>query len=101
MRREGRGWIHNAAQGARCVGALPPEPYQQLAVRAAAAVGLDYAGVDLIASEEAADGAVVLEVNGVAAWHKLQRATGIDIAALLVDDLLLRKLPQVQASRAA
>jgi tetrahydromethanopterin:alpha-L-glutamate ligase len=101
MRREGRGWIHNAAQGARCVGAVAPEPYQQLAVRAAAALGLDYAGVDLIPSDEAADGAVVLEVNGVAAWHKLQRATGIDIAALLVDDLLLRKLPQAQASRAA
>ena len=36
-------------------------------------------------------GALVLEVNGVAAWRRLQRATDIDIAALLVDDLLSRK----------
>ena len=101
MRREGRGWIHNAAQGARCIGATPPVAFESLAVRAAAALGLDYAGVDLIPSDEAAEGALVLEVNGVAAWHRLQRATGVDVAALLVDDLLSRKLPQATAGRAA
>ena len=101
MRREGRSWIHNAAQGARCVGAAAPEGYQRLAERAAAAIGLDYAGVDLIPDQDAPDGASVLEVNGVAAWRQLQRATGVDIAALMVDDLLLRKLPQAAAGRAA
>ena len=101
MRRQGRGWIHNAAQGARCIGAEAPGSYERLAVRAAAALGLDYAGVDLIPSDDAADGALVIEVNGVAAWHKLQRATGIDVAALLVEDLLSRKLPQSAAGRAA
>lgn len=101
MRREGRTWIHNAAQGARCVGAQAPESFNRLAQRAAAALGLDYAGVDLIPDEEAPEGARVLEVNGVAAWQKLQRATGIDIATLLVDDLLERKLPQAAPGRAA
>ena len=43
----------------------------------------------------------MLEVNGVAAWRQLQRATGVDIAALMVDDLLLRKPPQAAAGRAA
>jgi hypothetical protein len=35
----------------------------------------------------------VLEVNGVAAWRGLQTVTPLDIAAMLVDDLLDRKLP--------
>ena len=33
----------------------------------------------------------VIEVNGVAAWHGLQRVTDFNIAAALVDDLLDRK----------
>ena len=97
MRRQGKGWIHNAAQGAHCIGGAAPEPFERLAVRAATALGLDYAGIDLIPSDEAAEGALVLEVNGVAAWRRLQQATGVDIATLLVDDLLLRRLPQAAA----
>ena len=33
----------------------------------------------------------VIEVNGVAAWHGLQRVTDFNIAAALIDDLLDRK----------
>ena len=47
-------------------------------MRAAAAVGAEYAGVDLL---PARDGTVyVLEVNGVPGWEGLQEATGIDVA---------------------
>lgn len=89
MRRISDGWVHNVAQGARCeAAALTPE-LAHLAEAASAALELDYAGVDLIPS---AEGAQVLEVNGVAAWQGLQRVTPFSIAQALVDDLLDRRL---------
>jgi len=63
---------------------LPPE-WSALAVRAASAVGADYAGVDLLPSR---DGRVfVLEVNGIPGWQGLQEATGLDVAGAVVDHL--------------
>jgi RimK family alpha-L-glutamate ligase len=62
--------------------------WEQLALRAAAAVGADYAGVDLI---PARDGSVyVLEVNGVPGWRGFQHATGLDVAGAIVDHLVHR-----------
>jgi tetrahydromethanopterin:alpha-L-glutamate ligase len=94
MRRVGgRGWIHNFARGARCEPAPLDEALSRIAVRASRALGLDYAGVDLIADRTRADAPLlVLEVNGVAAWRGLQSVTPVDIAAALVDDLLDRRL---------
>jgi tetrahydromethanopterin:alpha-L-glutamate ligase len=93
MRRSGgKGWIHNVAQGARCEPAELTLPLAQTAVRATAALGLDYAGVDLIPNPDDDALPLVLEVNGVAAWRGLQSVVPFDIAAALVDDLLDRKL---------
>lgn len=65
-----------------------PAAWGGLAVRAAAAVGADYAGVDLL---PARDGAVfVLEVNAVPGWQALQEVTGIDVAGAIVDHLVER-----------
>jgi tetrahydromethanopterin:alpha-L-glutamate ligase len=94
MRRVSRHWVHNMAQGARC----EPQPLDdetgvalaRTAERAAAALAIDYAGVDLMPTP---DGPTVLEVNGVAAWRGLQRVTPFDIARVLVDDLIDRRLP--------
>lgn len=97
MRRVSEHWIHNVAQGARVEAAeLTPE-LASLAEDAAAALGLDYAGVDLMpvaAAEQRAGLAPIqiLEVNGVAAWRGLQKVTGFNIARALVDDLIDRKL---------
>jgi tetrahydromethanopterin:alpha-L-glutamate ligase len=93
MRRVSTHWVHNVAQGARCEPAELERPLAQLAERAARALDMDYAGVDLIA---AASGPriQVLEVNGVAAWQGLQRVTGFNIAGAIVDDLLDRKMAQ-------
>jgi len=100
MRRSGgRGWIHNVARGARCEPAELDDVLAQLAVRATNALGLDYAGVDLIpGTAEGAPTPLVLEVNGVAAWRGLQSVTSTDIAAALVDDLLDRKLAGTHAA---
>ncbi|WOD15347.1 ATP-grasp domain-containing protein [Paraburkholderia kirstenboschensis] len=94
MRRiGGKGWIHNFAQGATCEAAELDAALAQTAVRATEALGLDYAGVDLIPDPRDAARPLVLEVNGVAAWRGLQSVTSIDVAAALADDLLFRKLP--------
>lgn len=98
MQRVGRGWIHNVKQGARCMAAPLTEALARPAERAAATLGLDYAGVDLIATPQ---GPTVLEVNGVAAWRGLQGVTGFNIAEALVDDLLGRRLPAEAARREA
>ncbi|WP_238812561.1 ATP-grasp domain-containing protein [Paraburkholderia sp. SG-MS1] len=93
MRRVGgKEWIHNFAQGARCEPAELDAPLAQTAVQAAAALGLDYAGVDLIPNPDDATRPLVLEVNGVAAWRGLQSVTPLDLAAALANDLLERKL---------
>ena len=99
MRRVGgKGWIHNFAQGAACEPAALDDTLADSAVRATEALGLDYAGVDLIPDPDDAARPLVLEVNGVAAWRGLQSVTSLDIADALVADLLDRKLA---ASRAA
>lgn len=99
MRRVGgRGWIHNFAQGGRCEPESLDPALAHTAIHAADALGLDYAGVDLIPNPDDANRPLVLEVNGVAAWRGLQSVTTVDLAAALVDDLLDRKLA---ASRAA
>ena len=98
MRRVGTGWIHNVAQGARCEPAELTAELAALAERAAAALEMDYAGVDVIPS---ADGVQVLEVNGVAAWRGLQRVTGFNIARAIVDDLLDRRLAAKRTGRRA
>jgi tetrahydromethanopterin:alpha-L-glutamate ligase len=99
MRRVGgQGWIHNFARGARCEPAMLDDALADIAVRASRALGLDYAGVDLIADAGSPHRHLVLEVNGVAAWRGLQSVTQLDIAGALVDDLLDRKLARGAAA---
>ena len=94
MRRVSDHWVHNVAQGARCEAAPLDGVISALAEAAAAALEMDYAGVDILPT---AAGPTVLEVNGVAAWQGLQRVTAFNIAQALVDDLLQRKWPARRA----
>ena len=81
-------WRTNVAIGGSAKPFDLPDEWAQLALRAAAAVGADYAGVDLLPSR---DGTIyVLEVNGIPGWEGLQRATGIDVAGAIVDHLTAR-----------
>ena len=96
MRRVSEHWVHNVAQGARCEPAELTPDLAQRAERAAQALDMDYAGVDLVPSP--GQGIQVIEVNGVAAWQGLQRVTGFNIARALVVDLLDRKLARADTA---
>ena len=100
MRRVSAHWIHNVAQGARCEPAALRPDLAEIAQAAAAALGLDYAGVDLMPARTGAP-IQVIEVNGVAAWQGLQRVTAFNIAAALVADLVERRLGAAARERRA
>ena len=99
MRRVSEHWVHNVAQGARCHPAVLTPELARCAEHAALALGMDYAGVDLMPSAEAPE-IQVIEVNGVAAWRGLQRVTRFNIARAIVDDLLDRKMAATQHAAA-
>jgi RimK family alpha-L-glutamate ligase len=89
-------WRSNVSRGGTPHAYELPPAWAALAVRAAAAVGADYAGVDLLPG---VDGSLfVLEVNGIPGWRGLQTATGIDVAGTLIDHLAGRMTPDSQAS---
>ena len=86
IERRSDGWRTNLSRGGTARPIELPEAWAGLAVRAAAAVGAEYAGVDLL---PARDGTVyVLEVNGIPGWQGLQEATGVDVAGAILDYLV-------------
>jgi RimK family alpha-L-glutamate ligase len=86
MIRHGSGWITNIKQGARAEAAIPSQELSDLALRACACVGADFAGVDIMQNRE--DRFVVLEVNSMPAWQGLQRVTRTRIADAIVAPFL-------------
>jgi RimK family alpha-L-glutamate ligase len=85
IERVGTGWRANLARGASARPIVLDEARAALCVRAAATLGADYAGVDLL---QAADGRdYVIEVNGIPGWRGVERETGADVAAALVEHL--------------
>jgi tetrahydromethanopterin:alpha-L-glutamate ligase len=86
MARHSPDWITNVKQGGRPVAVAATEEMRDVAVRAAAAVGASFAGVDVLYD---GDGRLtVLEVNSMPAWSGLQKVTSFDIAAALAGDLI-------------
>jgi RimK family alpha-L-glutamate ligase len=86
MRRHASQWITNVKLGARPEAYVPRDNEVDLAIRAAAAVGADFAGVDLIRGRD--DVPCVLEVNSMPGWRGLQGVTQTRIADVLARDLL-------------
>ena len=81
-------WRTNVSRGGAVRPFELPAAWEQMALQAAAAVGADYAGVDLLPSR---DGVVfVLEVNGIPGWKGLQQATGVDVSGAIVEHLIGR-----------
>jgi SAM-dependent methyltransferase len=86
MVRHATHWITNVKQGGRPVSVVPDATMRDLALRATAAVGANFAGVDILYD---ADGQpTVLEVNSMPAWSGLQRVTRANIASILAADLV-------------
>ena len=83
MQRRSQHWVTNRAQGAVCEPIGDDAGLYKLAVAAAAAVKIDYAGVDLM--RDAAGNWTVGEVNGIPAWQGLQRVTGENITQWVVN----------------
>jgi RimK family alpha-L-glutamate ligase len=78
-------WRSNAARGGDAT-AHRPEPHEiEMAIAAAASLGLGQCGVDLV---ESADGPIVLEVNPTPGFRRLEAATGIDVARALVSNAI-------------
>jgi len=80
MSRRNDDWITNVNLGgkAEAVAAKAEGDLSGLAVAAAAAVGADFAGVDIVRDD--AGKAFVLEVNSMPAWSGLQSVASVNIA---------------------
>jgi RimK family alpha-L-glutamate ligase len=94
MQRNSTHWITNVKRGGRPVAAFVSDKMKALAVRAATAVGADFAGVDILYGADHQP--TVLEVNSMPAWSGLQKVTSVNIAsvfvAALVEALAARQL---------
>lgn len=88
MERVSQHWITNRAQGAQCIGVPLTAALAELAEAAAAAVDVDYAGVDLL--RDAQGRWWVGEVNGVPAWWGLTQATGENVSGALCEAFCTR-----------
>ncbi|MBZ9857232.1 RimK family alpha-L-glutamate ligase [Mesorhizobium sp. CA13] len=100
MSRSSDDWITNVNRGG------VPEPVSghgeaelaALAVAASAAVGADFAGVDIVRAD---DGSLfVLEVNSMPAWSGLQSVVAVNIAEAIADALLKFLADRTEATAA-
>ncbi len=82
-------WKTNVAQGAKVLKAPKIPEVEELALKAAKALNLYYAGVDIAETPE--NSYVVFEVNAAPLWRGFQKATGInpadEIAKFVIDHI--------------
>ncbi len=79
-------FVTNYSQGAD-LDPAPVRPYETMAVKATKALGLEYAGVDLVESPE---GPKVIEVNPSPQWLGLSKILKKDIAMILAEYVVNR-----------
>ena len=86
MRRIAQGdFRSNAELGGRAESISPDGEAVRIAERAAALLGLDYCGVDLLPT---ADGYLLCEVNSNAFFGTFERVTGINVAARYAEHII-------------
>lgn len=93
MARRAEGWITNIAKGAKAEPVTGPlrSKLESLALAASAAIGTDFAGIDII---PAADGRLlVLEVNSMPAWTGLESVVPVRIADCIARALAAHIVP--------
>ncbi|MFN7105029.1 MAG: RimK family alpha-L-glutamate ligase, partial [Pyrobaculum sp.] len=76
-------WRSNAARGGATLPQEISHDLEELAVRAARAMGTFYAGVDILLGDKM----YVNEVNGIPEFKALARATGVDVAKILLEEV--------------
>ncbi len=79
---EFRSNIHRGGHG-RLI-KLPPA-YERAAIRASSVLGLHLAGVDLM---ESSNGPMILEVNSSPGFEGIERATGLNIAGMIMKEMI-------------
>jgi ribosomal protein S6--L-glutamate ligase len=84
---EFRSNIHRGGKAKKIT--LPPE-YRKTALAAARVLGLRVAGVDMIESSE---GPMVMEVNSSPGLEGIQKATGVDAAAAIIEHIEREAVP--------
>jgi len=96
MMRHSAHWVTNVKRGGRPVAVVAEGVMRDLAIAAAAVVGADFAGVDIVYDRD--DRPTVLEVNSMPAWSGLQRTTSTNIAGTLASDLIGRLAIQARGN---
>lgn len=85
MRRVADNWKTNYSQGARPAPITLDSALEEIAVKAANAIGCKIAGVDIL---EGPDGPKICDVNSQPGWKGLQMVTKVDIADEIVNYVL-------------
>jgi tetrahydromethanopterin:alpha-L-glutamate ligase len=88
-------WRTNIGGGGAAAPLTCGPEIRQVAEAAAHAIGLDYAGVDLVAGPV---GPTVIEVNGNPSWKGILEATGLDMAEPIAEHVLGRALRRRRTS---
>ncbi|MEA3507563.1 MAG: RimK family alpha-L-glutamate ligase [Synergistota bacterium] len=86
MKRTGKSWRTNVAQGARVMPVEADGAMEAMALEAAKVVDAEYLGIDILRT---VDGRTfLLELNGIPGWKGLLKATGINAGEALLDHVL-------------
>jgi RimK family alpha-L-glutamate ligase len=83
MLRSGAGWKTNYSKGAEVAAVKLSAEMESLALKCTELLHLDYAGVDLMTSEDGRT--YVIEINSIPGWRGLQKTTEADIAGSVVE----------------
>ncbi|CAN7305013.1 ATP-grasp domain-containing protein [Mesorhizobium sp. LjRoot246] len=100
MSRSSDDWITNVNRGGvpEQVSGHGKAELAALAIAASAAVGADFAGVDIVRTD---DGSLfVLEVNSMPAWSGLQSVVAVNVAEAIADALLKFLIDRTEATAA-
>ncbi|MGB9841507.1 MAG: ATP-grasp domain-containing protein, partial [Candidatus Bathyarchaeales archaeon] len=85
MRRVAESWKTNYSQGARPAPITLDPELEELAVKAANAIGCKISGIDIL---EGPDGPKICDVNSQPGWKGLQMVTKVNIADEIVNYVL-------------
>jgi RimK family alpha-L-glutamate ligase len=80
-------WRSNIHLGGKGFPYSPAEAESEMAVKAAEAVGVEIAGVDMIMTN---DGPFIIEVNASPGFRGLMKATDIDVPGRIVDYAVMK-----------